>query len=248
MSIIVFLGLVTFPFFPRFYERLPYTGTRWLYPLSAGLGRLGEILPNFLGKWLRSYQSHPGFFILTIAVFVVILLVGTRLQKQIFGSMRSIFDNPLKGKTPAPEPKDFVHWLRTNSKVKEAFRLWRENVAPFIVLIIAVLFIIRGIFKVIDTAGFTSTPTPAEQLVRRIEGKEFPSNSICWASGVQIDKGKRYRITLTINGEGQDPWKDNTIDQFGLAGFGRQKMSPPMYVGLLSAVTLWEIGLSLLPE
>lgn len=42
----------------------------------------------------------------------------------------------------------------------------------------------------------------------------FDTSKLCWASGVQVEKGRKYRIWITM----QDPWFDRTI-MSGLNGF-----------------------------
>jgi hypothetical protein len=86
----------------------------------------------------------------------------------------------------------------------------------------------------IDSAGTFFTPATGAR-----DGR-FYSNDPLWASGVSVEEGKRYKITMTVNGDGQDEWKDHNISGFSINGFGRERMSPPMYLGLLYRRNLME--------
>ena len=87
-------------------------------------------------------------------------------------------------------------------------------------------------YNKIDSVGIIGTATPDERLMSRLDNGKFNSRNLCWASGVKAEKGKLYKITLTINGNDQEAWNDNGIEGFGLGGFGKEKMSLPMYSGL----------------
>jgi Uncharacterized conserved protein len=213
ITVALFLLLATFPFYRK---ATPYYDGP-LVVVSKAIGAFGVFLPGFLSYWLKSYQSHPGLFLVIAGTLAVILYVASRLQDRIFDQMRSIFDNPITaGSAIAKPPRDVVYRLHTNPLLGKLSKGFKEKLIPWVILLILLMFILRGIFSIIDSSGFFCTPT-AGALQSRLENGAFPSNDICWASGVKVEEGKRYKVTLTIN---PDLWKDSTIKPT-LGGFDK---------------------------
>ena len=200
----VFVLLATFPLYCK---ATPYYDGP-LAVLSKAIGGLGALLPGFLSYWLKSYQSHPGYFLVIASALAVTLYVASRLQDRIFDKMRTIFDNPLPADATeaTPPPTGVIYYLQSNKKLKKFFKWMKEKFIPGVILIIVAMFILRGISIILDSSGFLSKPTSGN-----LKGELFPSRNLSWASGHNLEKGKRYRITLAINSNGQDQWKDKTI-------------------------------------
>jgi uncharacterized protein (DUF2235 family) len=227
ISVAIFVLLAAFPLYRPATAR--YDGP--LYILSGVIGSIGAFLPDFLSFWFRAYQSHPGLFILIAGVFAAVLYLASRLQVRIFDKMRVIFDNPIPASsTVTNSPRDAIYILRSNPLIRLPFKWMKEKLIPWAILVIVAMFILRGIFTVMDSAGLISTPTMGG-LKSELKDGNFNSDNLSWASGVRVEEGKRYRITLAVNGEGQDAWRDKTINATPV-GLKRQDIVPVMYLAL----------------
>jgi hypothetical protein len=68
----------------------------------------------------------------------------------------------------------------------------------------------NGIFTSLDATGwYCSASDKPVLVVNGREQKGFQAGDLCWASGLKLAKGKRYRITLMRDGP---LWKDASLD------------------------------------
>ena len=89
--------------------------------------------------------------------------------------------------------------------------------------------IINSIFAMMSSAGLVCSGTESNgRLPKTLINGIFSTNKVCWASGVQLEKGKRYKISLFIDND----WIDSTV-RTGVGGFFWREMTPLMYSGLL---------------
>jgi hypothetical protein len=234
-SVYFALALALFPL----YRPATTVCEGWDCFLSPIVRGIGLFLPNFLSWWLKAYESHPGIFFPLLFAFAWCLYVNSRFQIRIFDRMRRLWllflDQPgVPVKVSAP-PENFLYYLRTNFFYKLFFKqLWRDAIptvlAGMIVLLLLVV-VTRGLYSIMNSAGFVCSPSAAVQAVAGINGRGvFSCNNVCWSSGMEVKKGRRYRITIRM--DEKQPWRDDTIGT-GLAGFGQEKMTPAMNPGLV---------------
>ena len=224
ITVTVFCLFAALPFFYR-PEAGSYSGP--LYVVSLAISGLGKLLPEIISTWVNYYQNHPGLFLLIAGVFAAILYLASRLQTRIFDNMRGIFDKrilkerPIDDPSVAGPPTDSIYKFRSNPGLITSSKVLKEKLIPWAILAIVALLILRGILLIIDSSGLHSP-----------NHGTFLSKNLTWDSGFNVEKGKRYKIIMKINGVGQDQWKDNDIDAFSINGFSTEKMSPPMYLAL----------------
>ena len=94
-------------------------------------------------------------------------------------------------------------------------------VAGLTSLLLIMASVSHGLFAIMSATGWVCREADSEG--------QFSTRSLCWASGVPVEEGQRYQITLTIT----EPWKDGSITPPGINGFGVEAMTWPMYPGLL---------------
>jgi uncharacterized protein (DUF2235 family) len=235
-SVFVALALAAFPLYrPATLAReSPLSSLSWI------VNAIGMLLPSFLQPWLEAYESHPATFGFLAIVLSILIAIGSRLQGQIFDGMRALWQEVVQQpgieKNPiAPEPTDGVFRLRTHPLYLRFFSLMKWNIAPFVVGGLAALAIVQslahGLFSMSSSFGWICTPSDAQQPAEgRLENGHFTPRTLCWASGVTVQQGKRYRLTIAINE--QPEWNDGGI-KTGVGGFGAERMTPPMYFRLL---------------
>jgi hypothetical protein len=233
--------------FPLYWPVTPAPESR-LSSLSWVISAIGAFLPAFANPWLKAYQSHPE----TVFLFVLLLsgwvYMGSWLQGRIFDGMRAIW-RPI-AQRPGSQvaqvtvlPDDALYRLRSHPLYQWFFRLMKWRVMPFIVGLIVSLavaqIISHQLFAAVSSFGYVCTPTDPKKLIRgRLKKGTFPANALCWASGLEVEQGKRYRLTVTIDNKEQ--WRDGDDIKPGIGGFGPEQMKRSMYLGLLSRRSVLE--------
>ncbi len=232
-SVIVAGLLVAFPL----YRPATVACEGFFCAFSPVISSIGAFLPGFVSPWLKAYQSHPGTFILLMGLLCALIYRGSRLQGRIFDRMRTLWapfrEQPGSAlQEISPEPNTGIYRLRTHPLYRRFFKLMKRYVLPIGFGLAALLLILaiidKGFFNMMNSAGFICTPTGSGALRQdSLEKGAFPSNAPCWASGVELKQGKRYRISLTVDPKGA--WMDGDIP----AGIGGLKETPPvMSLGL----------------
>ena len=203
---------------------------------SSVVRGIGILLPGFVEPWLSAYESHPGKFLLVVALLAALLIIGGAIQDRIKGGMRAIWEpiikNPDSKVTPRNPPQDWLYRLRTHPLYERFFHHLRTWLLPavFALLFLILLFfgLSRALFAMMSSSGMVCTPTAAKTLTQgTLQDGQFASAAVCWATGVEVSKGKRYRITLVITDPGK--WKDGNYNS-GIDGL------KPNEVGLLMSL------------
>ncbi|MFO1434361.1 MAG: DUF2235 domain-containing protein [Candidatus Competibacteraceae bacterium] len=201
--------------------------------LSPVIRMVGTFLPGFTSFWLDAYRSHPFTFSVLLVLLIAFIYWGSRLQDEIFKQMRELWAPFRKPGSPPVEKfaGSRIYNLRTNSLYQSFFKFMKRYLLPSVAGLIALALILAGInkslFEMRSSAGFICTPTePGALRQDRLERGVFPSNALCWASGVELKKGKRYRISLTVDPKGI--WMDGDIPA-GISGL--EKTSCIMSLG-----------------
>lgn len=258
LSVLVALALAGFPL----YRQATLACEGWACFLSLPVRGLGLFLPGFASPWLDAYQSHPGTFSLLALALGVLVWIGSRLQMRIFDDMRALWLPILQhpGVTVpvvAPLPIDRLFRFRSHVLTQRFFKFIKWWVLPWVAGVTAAFFLLaglnHGLFAMLSSIGRVCTPTPRAQLKPDfLEAGVFENTALCWASGVGVRAGERYRLTLTLN-EGA-PWMDKSI-RSGIGGFAVRQLteaSVPVHSnaallllkGVMSAMSLFRRDLT----
>jgi uncharacterized protein (DUF2235 family) len=215
-SVLVAGALATFPFWRARTEACE----GFACSVAPVIDAAGMVLPGFAEYWLSAYRSHPGTFLLLLVPFVLLLKQGDSLQNKLQDLMRSLW-KPIVGHPNstcaiAPLPTDAIYRLRA-SKPYRIFFLWMKRIILPILFGLTAVWLIAGVvsrsaFKVVSAAGFVCDE-------RAAAATTFRTNSVCTATGTTLERGRRYRITISMI----EPWRDNTIAT-GVGGFDAIKM------------------------
>jgi uncharacterized protein (DUF2235 family) len=205
--------------------------------LSPVVGWIGLFLPDLASWWLKAYSSHPGLFFLLLFAVAWCLFVNSRFQIRTFDRMRVLWrpflDNPGAAVAVSPTPGNFLYGLRTNFFYRLFFReLWRDTIPTALAGIVILLMLAgftRGLYSIMNAAGLicSSAYNTGQAGIGGVG--TFSCTDLCWSSGLAVQQGKRYRITIKM--DEKNPWRDDTIAT-GLGGFGREKMTTAMNPGL----------------
>src|SRR5882672_2738187 len=178
---------------------------------------IGAFLPSFAKPWLDAFHDSPGRFLGAALAVGVLMYAGGWMQGHIRDLMRRIWRTP--GAT-ALGPSGFVHRLRTAGPYLAFFYVLKHWTLPFIFAFLIfvclasaiVALVNRVAFAALDLTGQVCTPSqnpPARPVVTA--GKAaFETAKPCAATGLAVQRGKSYRITLVVT----DPWEDgHTFDE-----------------------------------
>lgn len=207
---------------------------------------IGAFLPSFAKPWLDAFRNVPGRFLGGALALGVLMYAGGWMQGYIRDVMRRIWRTPAAS---APRPSGFVYRLRTAGPYQAFFYLLKHWILPsifalliFVCLASAIAAVLnRAAFAVLDLSGKVCTPSqnPSARLVVTTAKATFDTSRPCTATGLDVQRGKSYRITLVVT----DPWEDG--HEFEEAdpnkakgietdplGFGFDKMRWQMALGL----------------
>jgi uncharacterized protein (DUF2235 family) len=200
--------------------------------LSPIIAAAGALLPGFAGWWIDAFALMPGTVVATIVVLSFILLRSASLQRRITGRMGALW------RQSALQPgflDPIVQGLRNSSGYQQGLRFlkWRALPTAFGFLVLALLaavivvpldLVYERIRLVRDDpfcgGKYSGTAPPVRAGGDNDKVGAFATKDPCWATGRTVNRGERYRITLTVT----DPWLDDTIPATPL-GFGSDKFS-----------------------
>ncbi|MFN0107755.1 MAG: DUF2235 domain-containing protein [Blastocatellia bacterium] len=225
-SVFVFSLLAVFPL----YNKPRHGWEEALGFVSNGVELVSSFLPGFLGFWIAAYQKHPGLFSLLLLLLILLISVGSKLQLRLFDRMRGLWKPaaswPVGMDSEVGLPQDKVFKFRTNPAYLWLYKAVREKLLPVVagvaaVLILAVI-VVRVVYGTADSFGCFCNQETSDKTT-------FNTTNPCWDSGVQVEEGKRYKITIAV--DPSEEWNDGSIKHVSLRGFGRERMPALMYLG-----------------
>ena len=236
------LALAALPLIHAIWPPSPCAGPQCLMtPVIAGVG---DFLPGFVAPWITAFARSPGSSVGLAVGIAVLLAMGAKWQRHVQDQMRRLWVELLKLSDPsgaatavARESGGWISGLRTGEWYQAVFSFLKWKAGPhfvgFVALLVA-LFLIGSVpllavhrvqlavaersNAICDLDGGPQAPAP--------EG--FSTKSLCWATGSQVEAGRHYRVTLTVN----QPWTDGTIAT-DPGGFGSEQL--PWYARYTAA-------------
>ncbi len=202
--------------------------------LSSIVRSVGALLPGFTSYWLKAYEIHPGSFSLILAILVLFLLLGGRMQTRIFDAMSALWlgpaqDPPLTSKRGVISRvlHTIANCAQRISATKTAKSI-RANGLPLIagiaVVYLAGAGVTRGVFSMLSSQGLICRASV--NLSTQIN-RPWPSNDVCWASGIALQAGRRYIITIVTDAQ----WKDGRDVPASAHGVASEETQLLMRVG-----------------
>ncbi|MDB5607526.1 MAG: hypothetical protein JWP25_4426 [Bradyrhizobium sp.] len=207
---------------------------------------VGAFLPGFANPWLEAFRISPGRFLGGAIVAGVLVYIGGWMQGFVRDLMRRIWRTP---NAPARRPTGFVYRLRTAGPYLAFFYALKHRILPFIFAAIGFVclapvtlaLVNRVSFTALDLTGQVCTPSrnPSARLVVNHAKAAFDTATPCTATGLEVEQGKSYRITLVVTDVWEDGYKFGEADpgkakgiETDPRGFGFDKMRWQMALGL----------------
>jgi uncharacterized protein (DUF2235 family) len=202
---------------PALATRLPPApilddGRTWI----GGIIRLlALILPEFAGKWVEAYANNPFYFGVLAIIIVLLLSLGTTLERRLRDEARSMWREATGG-GPLPEPPaSWVQKFRNSYGYQRFIQFFKWNLLPN--LVVAPLLLLLGLWVGLGAYAQTMLPflengarlcTPSPNLADiTTEARDFHTRDVCSKSFGTVVKDQRYVVTFDV----VDPWADSTF-------------------------------------
>ena len=186
---------------------------RWLSDL---IRLAGSFLPAMANPWLNGYARSPIMFAGLLAIVIAFTTLGVWLATRIKSDMGAIWqESVVTGLVVAGDPHNWIYRLRTSGPYVAAKKHWKFQVGPAVSVIFFVyagLMLVNHLaYIVLDDAGFVCTESPGPGTMRKGETRNlsFDASSVCHATGILLENGGRYAITI----KSREPhWYDRDIE------------------------------------
>lgn len=221
---------------------LPSTG------LSGAIGLLRTFLPDIASPWIEFYQHKPLQLLGLGGLIGLLMYHSSRLRSDIADRMRRIWSGtvtqPNTQVRPSDPPMDWIYALRSSRVYRNTFDVLTRKVFPFVfgfgclaaLALIGAGTVNRIAFAAAGAAGSICSNDSSRQIwdgsSRTID---FPSNELCMPTGLELQKGQRYRVEIVLPDndatEWDKRWRDEGIQVDTPAGFSSGR--GPIFVAAL---------------
>lgn len=221
----------------KFFERLEQSNDRLVRLLDFPFDILRTFLPSAAGVWLDAARVYPLLTILLGLAIYFALGWATLLRDRIQARARLAWFHPRRKvageerRAMMPRERDGSHSLARKMRLGPISNLLAKLFSTWIFPGTLLLSLFATVFVASGRSAFNwyagrNTPmcisagdtVVTEQPVKA--SKLFETSSMCWGSGLFIEKDRKYRISIKV----QDPWFDRTI-MSGANGFQRPLLS-----------------------
>jgi len=208
-----------------FFRRVEATGgddPSYASAFSALPEQAGDFLPSLAKPWIDVYRGHPHKAVgLTVAI-IVGLLAGSFLA----GTIRDAMQHVWRGQSTDvglrwPRANDLVYKLRTSNLYLRLFFGLKTRYLPalfaFLFAYAGIALLSHGLFVARSFLAPTCVTSQSEVIFQggeAVSSSTFSPKRLCWGSGISLQGGRRYRITIAASGD----WADDGIpaDLYGL--------------------------------
>jgi uncharacterized protein (DUF2235 family) len=162
----------------------------------------------------------PGLAAVELGVIVAILALVLIWRHRATSRLQSIEED--SEEMHSTDALRFARTLRTNAILVFLYHALCRVLVPIafaiLLLIVGAALVNRVTFDAWSAAGQvckTSVPANAPKIDKSATAAGFTTDNICWPSGLVLESGKRYRITLTMT----DNWMDGDDTPSTINGF-----------------------------
>ena len=181
-------------------------------------------LPAFASTWTDSFASHPGVFMLIVALVAMGLISGSALDIKVRDAMRSVWysipsmnalDRQKTQAVTVPSRLNrAIEWLRTRPAYRTFFHALSSELVPLVfglvVVFSAIAVLSQSLFSVRTSWGYVCTGSAELKAVETaVQPIRWQTNALCKGTGVELQKGATYKLRFTI--PAAQPWLDRTV-------------------------------------
>ncbi|MCA1458779.1 DUF2235 domain-containing protein [Bradyrhizobium sp. BRP22] len=207
---------------------------RWLSDL---IRLAGSFLPSIADPWLNGYARSPITFAGIVTVLIALTVTGARLSARIKSDMGAIWQASVVAGRADGSPENWIYWLRNSRSYVAAKQYWKFHLGPGLSALFFVyaglLIVNHAAYILIDDAGVVCREAGSATRLTKGETRkvDFNTASVCSATGVQLETGGRYLISIKPR---EVSWHDWNVET-----------SPSGFYSL-DAPTIWQKALMVL--
>ena len=215
LTVFASLFLAALPVIDRWKPgRGPASPAEVIVPL---IDLVGAFLPSMVKPWLDAFRNAPGRFLGGALAGGILIYVSGWMQGHIRDMMRGIWRTP---GPPAAKPSGLIYRLRTARPYQAFFYLLKHWMLPaffalsiFVCLAYAAMVLINRVsFATMDLFGQVCTSSRTAQPIS-VSGKAtFDTAKLCNATGLTVEEGQSYRVTLVVTESWEDGHKFGETD------------------------------------
>lgn len=176
---------------------------------------LTTFIPAFAAGWIEALRQNPQWLIGFLLVFLVLSRIKHTWFRKTGALSAEAWKEVKEGKIKEPEshvdlPSTLTYKVRTNPTLTFLYQGFAKKALPMVCMMIMVivpfLLMSRIIFEVRTTAGgICETPATVSTLAPgKSHSIDFATNSPCSPTGITVEKGKQYQVTVEV----EEKWMD----------------------------------------
>jgi uncharacterized protein (DUF2235 family) len=200
-----------------------------------------RVVESFLPRqafrwWTDYYAANPVWFADGVIAVALLIWLGSKLGGRITDSMRIIWrSRPTQSTLRDSMLHNAIHSFRSSPPYQTVLRIGKRHVLPFLSAVFLLWFSIGAtshfLFNVFDSTGLFCHGTDVANLEKLAQAGDhsskeivFPTNALCFATGVHLELGAKYSVTI----EEDTTWAANALPQAHLthpSGFRTAELS-----------------------
>ena len=192
--------------------------------VSHAIDAIAAFIPAFATPWTDSFASHPGVFMLIVAMVAIGLISGTALDLKVRDAMRSVWYrvpsmNALERQKadPVASPgrlNQAIEWLRTRPAYRTFFHVLSSELVPLffglVVIYGAIAVLSQSLFSIRSSLGYVCAGSAELKAVESaLQPIRWQTSELCKGTGLKLQKGATYKLRFTI--PSAQPWLDRTV-------------------------------------
>jgi uncharacterized protein (DUF2235 family) len=234
--VIVLRGLAALTGLDGFFANLEEGNDRSVRVLNLPFDLLQAFLPSAAGAWLDTARTYPLLTLVLVVLIIAAYQWSTLLRDRIHERARLAWNHP--DRIAAGEGREtvqkegrrcsFARSMRNSVVVNGLAKLVSTWVFPGVLLIalFGLVFVASGrsLFDWYAGRNTSMCVSASEDVVTetpKLAGKLFETSAMCWGSGLWIEKGRQYRLSMKV----VEPWFDRTT-MSGTNGFTTSLFTP----------------------
>jgi uncharacterized protein (DUF2235 family) len=194
--------------------------------LDPPLRWVQAVLPDFAGAWFAVLSQHPAWLWGMLAAYAILFSLRQHAHRKTVRHATAAWAALKLGRAAPTWLEGFTARFRAaaNNRLRRFAKWSLVGIVLLLILILLVIALDRVALHARSTLGSLCDGS-ASAILRAPTGAviKFPDiASPCFATGLRLEKGKRYRIEIA---KPNPPWRDGSFQEIGPEGFDARRIS-----------------------